>query len=148
MYDLVIRNGTVIDGSGSPGHVTDVAITAGSIAAMGEDISGPANREVDATGSRCRRNDALVLAADPVDDPVHLLILVWVIRADAKINMDRPTGCSRNRRKRARTSQVFFKISHFVTVNGVRSVNRSVIVQVVPGKDKTFWVQFIKMLFT
>lgn len=49
MFDMVIRNGTVIDGSGSPGRVTDVGINAGRIAAVGENI-GPAKREIDAAG--------------------------------------------------------------------------------------------------
>jgi N-acyl-D-amino-acid deacylase len=50
MYDMVIRNGTLIDGSGARGRVSDVAITAGRIAAVGEKISGSAHREIDATG--------------------------------------------------------------------------------------------------
>ncbi|MEZ5570955.1 MAG: amidohydrolase family protein [Halioglobus sp.] len=50
MYDIVIRNGTLIDGSGSPARVSDVAIIAGRIAAVGENLQGPANREVDAAG--------------------------------------------------------------------------------------------------
>ena len=43
MYDRVIRNGTVIDGSGAPGGVADVAIKAGRIAAVGND-PGPTRR--------------------------------------------------------------------------------------------------------
>ena len=35
MFDLVIRNGTVIDGSGGPRHVADVAVQDGRIAAVG-----------------------------------------------------------------------------------------------------------------
>lgn len=49
MYDIIIRNGTVIDGSGAPGHIADVAISKGLIAAVGSDL-GPAAEEVDATG--------------------------------------------------------------------------------------------------
>jgi N-acyl-D-amino-acid deacylase len=49
MYDMVIRNGTLIDGSGSPGQVNDIAISDGSIAAVGKDI-GPAKKEIDAAG--------------------------------------------------------------------------------------------------
>jgi N-acyl-D-aspartate/D-glutamate deacylase len=49
MYDMVIRNGTVIDGSGEPGQVRDVAITDGVIAAVGLEL-GSAAEEVDATG--------------------------------------------------------------------------------------------------
>ncbi|MCR9104631.1 MAG: amidohydrolase family protein [Gammaproteobacteria bacterium] len=49
MYDIVIRNGTVIDGSGAPGKVSDVAVLNGRIAAVGTGL-GPAHREVDAQG--------------------------------------------------------------------------------------------------
>lgn len=49
MYDMVIRNGTVIDGSGAPGRVSDVAITAGCVAAVGVNL-GPGTREFDAKG--------------------------------------------------------------------------------------------------
>ena len=35
MFDLVIRNGTVIDGSGAPRRVADVAVQDGKIAAVG-----------------------------------------------------------------------------------------------------------------
>ena len=49
MYDMVIRNGTVIDGSGSQGQVADIGISAGRIAAVGDDI-GPGKKEIDAQG--------------------------------------------------------------------------------------------------
>ncbi len=49
MYDMIIRNGTVIDGSGAPGRVADVAITAGRITAVDTNL-GPADKEIDATG--------------------------------------------------------------------------------------------------
>ena len=49
MADLVIRGGTVIDGSGAPGRVADVAIEGGRIAAIGEGL--PRGREeIDAAG--------------------------------------------------------------------------------------------------
>jgi N-acyl-D-amino-acid deacylase len=50
MYDILIRNGKVVDGSGSPARVSDVAITKGRIAAVGDNIKGPARREIDAAG--------------------------------------------------------------------------------------------------
>jgi N-acyl-D-aspartate/D-glutamate deacylase len=50
MYDMVIRNGTLIDGSGAPARVSDVAISGQKIVAVGERIEGPAAREVDASG--------------------------------------------------------------------------------------------------
>jgi N-acyl-D-amino-acid deacylase len=48
-YDLVIRNGTLIDGTGSAPHTGDVAIQDGRIAAVGQ-VSGPAARTLDADG--------------------------------------------------------------------------------------------------
>ncbi|MBB6123367.1 N-acyl-D-amino-acid deacylase family protein [Sphingobium subterraneum] len=49
MYDLIIRNGVVIDGSGASGYRADVAIQDGRIAAIGQ-ISGTASRYLDADG--------------------------------------------------------------------------------------------------
>ncbi len=47
--DLVIRNGTIVDGSGSPGFQADIAVTAGKISAIGPNL--PAGREeIDAQG--------------------------------------------------------------------------------------------------
>jgi N-acyl-D-aspartate/D-glutamate deacylase len=48
-HDLVIRNGTVVDGSGGDPYVGDVAVTAGVITAVGT-VSGVGSREIDATG--------------------------------------------------------------------------------------------------
>ena len=48
-YDLVIRGGTVIDGSGSPGVIADVAIQGDRIFVVGE-VSGSAARTIDASG--------------------------------------------------------------------------------------------------
>ena len=49
MYDEVLRGGTVIDGTGAPGVIADVAIKDGRIAAIGT-IPEPATIETDATG--------------------------------------------------------------------------------------------------
>ncbi len=49
MYDLVLRNGTVFDGSGAPRRVADVAVQDGRIAAVGEGL-GAGRREIDAGG--------------------------------------------------------------------------------------------------
>ena len=49
MHDLVIRNGTVVDGSGADRQLADVAVTNGVITAVGE-VDGSAARTVDAEG--------------------------------------------------------------------------------------------------
>lgn len=49
-YDLIIRNGTVYDGSGNPPVVGDVAIQADTIAAVGDLRGFQGREEVDATG--------------------------------------------------------------------------------------------------
>ena len=38
--DIVIRGGTVVDGSGAPGRVADVAIADGVIQEIGADLRG------------------------------------------------------------------------------------------------------------
>jgi len=48
-YDLIIRNGQIIDGSGEAPFEGDVAITDGRIAAVGE-VAGSADLEIDAGG--------------------------------------------------------------------------------------------------
>jgi N-acyl-D-aspartate/D-glutamate deacylase len=48
-YDLVVRNGTVVDGSGGPRRRADVAVSAGRIAAIGE-IAEAGREEIDAEG--------------------------------------------------------------------------------------------------
>ena len=49
MFDVVIRNGLVIDGTGAPGQIADVALNDGRIAAVGE-VSESGAREIDAQG--------------------------------------------------------------------------------------------------
>ena len=49
MYDLIIRNGTIIDGTGNDRYVADIAIKDGKIASVGE-INEPADKEIDAEG--------------------------------------------------------------------------------------------------
>jgi hypothetical protein len=49
LYDLVIRNGQVIDGSGSPAFSADVAVKDGKIILVGT-VTGSAAQEIDAGG--------------------------------------------------------------------------------------------------
>ncbi|MGK2872831.1 MAG: amidohydrolase family protein, partial [Alphaproteobacteria bacterium] len=49
MHDLVIRGGTIIDGTGRDRFTGDVAIDNGTVTAVGA-VSGKGKKEIDATG--------------------------------------------------------------------------------------------------
>jgi N-acyl-D-amino-acid deacylase len=49
-YDVIIRNGTVLDGSGAPRYRGDVAIAGGSIARVGDLAGARAEVDIDAAG--------------------------------------------------------------------------------------------------
>ncbi|HIC20338.1 MAG TPA: hypothetical protein EYO66_00530, partial [Gammaproteobacteria bacterium] len=49
-YDVLIKNGTLIDGTGSPARHGSIAITNGQIAEVG-DIDGAATQIIDADGA-------------------------------------------------------------------------------------------------
>jgi dihydroorotase/N-acyl-D-amino-acid deacylase len=50
-YDLVIRNGRVVDGTGNPWFRADVGIRGDTIVRIARAIDGPAARAIDATGA-------------------------------------------------------------------------------------------------
>jgi len=51
-YDLVIRGGTVVDGTGAPARTADVAVTDGRVVAVADGgVEGRGRREVDADGA-------------------------------------------------------------------------------------------------
>jgi N-acyl-D-aspartate/D-glutamate deacylase len=49
MHDLIIRNGTIVDGSGEPSFEGDIAVDGDKIVAAGK-VEGKAKREIDASG--------------------------------------------------------------------------------------------------
>jgi N-acyl-D-aspartate/D-glutamate deacylase len=49
MYDLILRGGTLYDGSGRPGEPGDLAVAAGRIAAVGA-VTASARRDIDVSG--------------------------------------------------------------------------------------------------
>jgi len=61
-YDLLIKNGMVVDGTGAPARQADVAITGGTIAEIGR-VSGGAATVIDA--------DGLVVAPGFIDPHTH-----------------------------------------------------------------------------
>ena len=62
VYDLLVKNGRVVDGSGMPSFLGDVSVKNGKIIEIGK-LSGPASRVVDA--------DGLVIAPGFVDNHCH-----------------------------------------------------------------------------
>ncbi|MGB1717127.1 MAG: amidohydrolase family protein, partial [Candidatus Latescibacterota bacterium] len=50
MYDLLFKNGLLIDGSGAPAFRADIALQEGRIAAIGDLGDSPAQQTVDASG--------------------------------------------------------------------------------------------------
>jgi N-acyl-D-aspartate/D-glutamate deacylase len=67
-YDVLLQGGTVVDGTGAPGVVADVAIRGDRIVAVGADLpSGGAGRVVDVAG--------LVVAPGFWDNHAHLVTL-------------------------------------------------------------------------
>ena len=51
MHDLVVRGGTVVDGTGAPARTADVAVDDGRITAVGSRSTGVAARQtIDADG--------------------------------------------------------------------------------------------------
>src|SRR3954453_753257 len=50
MFDLKLVNGTIVDGTGRPRFVGDVAVQDGVIVAVGPAIEGEATETIDATG--------------------------------------------------------------------------------------------------
>jgi N-acyl-D-aspartate/D-glutamate deacylase len=50
LHDLIVRGGTVVDGTGAPARTADVAITEGVVTDVGK-VEGAARQEVDADGA-------------------------------------------------------------------------------------------------
>jgi N-acyl-D-aspartate/D-glutamate deacylase len=68
MYDLILRNGRIYDGSGLPSFIADLAIRDGRIAAIGR-INEPAGKVLDA--------DGLAIAPGIIDFHTHFDAQIW-----------------------------------------------------------------------
>lgn len=67
-YDLLIKNGFIIDGTGNPGFYGDLAVSAGKIMEISAEIAGEALRVIDASG--------LLLCPGFIDPHVHAELAV------------------------------------------------------------------------
>jgi N-acyl-D-amino-acid deacylase len=63
-YDILIRNGKIIDGAGNSWFYGDVAVKDGKIAAIGKSLPGTAGKTIDATG--------LIVAPGFIDVHAHV----------------------------------------------------------------------------
>jgi len=78
MFDYIIRNGSIVNGTGKPSFVADIAITDGVISQIGRGLDGAGRNEIDATG--------LVVAPGFIDIHSHSdLSLFFDSHAESKI---------------------------------------------------------------
>jgi N-acyl-D-amino-acid deacylase len=77
-YDIIIRNGRVIDGTGNPAFFADIAISQGRIAEMGR-VTGTAPQQIDAKG--------LIVAPGFIDVHTHADDVALMPKAENFVRM-------------------------------------------------------------
>ncbi|WP_232385002.1 N-acyl-D-amino-acid deacylase family protein [Actinomadura violacea] len=90
MFDVVIRGGTVLDGTGGPARRADVGVSAGRIAAVGALARAQAGKEIDATGRYVMpgfidahvHGDAAVFDADAQEAALRQGVTTFVLGQD------------------------------------------------------------------
>ena len=67
-YDLLIKNGLIVDGSGMPAFRGDVGVKNGKIAEIGK-LSSPAKKTIDADGRVVARALSTIIAITTLRSP-------------------------------------------------------------------------------
>src|SRR3972149_2253663 len=86
-WTLLIRNGTVVDGSGAPGYAADVAVEGDRIVAIERRLVGEARRTIDAAG----------FTVSPGFIDIHSHSDLFYLGCPAPESMRRPRGAAPGR---------------------------------------------------
>ncbi|MGQ0647945.1 MAG: N-acyl-D-amino-acid deacylase family protein [Gemmatimonadaceae bacterium] len=109
-YDLVVRGGTVFDGTGAPGKELDVAMRGGRIAAIAAKLPGRGTDEIDARGRAVAPGFLDIhshgdgsLSEDPrAESVVRQGVTTIIVGQDGSSRGERPEGIAEWRQKIAR----------------------------------------------
>ena len=86
-FDLILRNGTIIDGSGTEGFLGDLALAGGKVAAIGDLSEASARQTIDCTGQ--------VICPGFIDLHAHSdLTLLANPKAESKVRMGVTSECN------------------------------------------------------
>lgn len=99
-WDVIIRNGRLIDGTGNPAYHADVAVKNGRIAAIGR-VTGDANTEIDARGQ--------VVSPGFVDVHTHAEDVMEIPEAESFLRMGVTTVIAGNCGSSERDIAAFFR---------------------------------------